>query len=42
MFVKIKTHDMRGERCWPEILKQLEDYRPRVKVIQVKWEYPPT
>ncbi|KAG5582053.1 hypothetical protein H5410_052680 [Solanum commersonii] len=42
MFVKIKIYDMRGGSCWLKILKQLEDYKPRVKVIQVKWEYPPT
>ncbi|KAH0639790.1 hypothetical protein KY285_036376 [Solanum tuberosum] len=33
---------MKSGGSWAEILKAMEDYRPRVKVVQVKWEYPQT
>ncbi|KAG5610829.1 hypothetical protein H5410_022110, partial [Solanum commersonii] len=40
MFAKMKRTNMIGEGSWREILKDLEEYRPKVKVIQVKWENP--
>ncbi|KAH0779478.1 hypothetical protein KY290_005905 [Solanum tuberosum] len=40
MFAKVKRPTMRGG-SWPEILKEIEEYRPKIKVVQVKWEIPP-
>ncbi|WMV49196.1 hypothetical protein MTR67_042581, partial [Solanum verrucosum] len=42
MLAKVRRPSMKSGGCWAEILKAMEDYRPRVKVIQVKWEYPQT
>ncbi|KAK4722571.1 hypothetical protein R3W88_012804 [Solanum pinnatisectum] len=31
----------KGPSNWPGMVSELENYRPRMKVIKVLWEYPP-
>ncbi|XP_049381353.1 uncharacterized protein LOC125845907 [Solanum stenotomum] len=38
MLAKVRRPSMKSRGSWAEILKAMEDYRPRVK----KWEYPQT
>lgn len=40
MFAKVNRSTMRGG-SWPKMLRELEEYRPKIKAIQVKWESPP-
>ncbi|KAH0711352.1 hypothetical protein KY289_007311 [Solanum tuberosum] len=41
MLIQLRKPNMRCPPLWPEMLKELDAYRTKMKVTKVMWEFPP-